>query len=210
MSIASKFTKIDYLESAIVNGVRASELASLNDPYEWAGVRYPELFKVCCLSKAKFKMLMWSHYATHCGCRIDFEIPDEYCDLVRDVEYTDHFTQHADMANEELRESLYQKGAEWKYEEEIRAVWCGDLNDNRWIETEDGVFLKAQVVRVTFGLFADDQGDKYKDALSFIANHNDACDETSLIEVHKCRMKNAQYQLAYDSQYDYKKELNRL
>lgn len=209
MTIFAKFTKISYLQSAIENGVYASELKNLNDPYEWAGVRYPESYRVCCLSKSKLKMLMWSHYATHHGCRIDFEIPAEFNDLVREVTYTDCFTQRADMAGEELFESLYQKGSEWKYEEEVRAAWCSDSSDDRWIEIDGKIFLRARVVKVTFGLLADAEGG-YKEALDYIAKYNKRRDKSLAIKVSKCRMKNAVYQLTEDGQYDYEKELRRL
>lgn len=210
----SKFTLMKHIQSSVENGIFASPLDSLNDPYEWDGVRYPENYRVCCMSKAKFKMLLWSHYATHRGCRIDFELPDNAGISVRSVEYEDEFRQHADLSPEELVRSLYFKGSEWKYESEARAVWCksdeAKSHTNAWAQVDDNIYLKAEVVRVTFGLLSERANEEYHKALSFLKQVNSTRPLDRQIEVCKCRLKNNQYQLVADKQFSYLMELERL
>ena len=107
---AFKFTQLKYIQSAIEYGAFASSIDSLNDPYEWQGIRYPESLKVCCLTSAPFKMLMWSHYAKHTGCRIDFSF-DERCNgILRPVTYANEFVDHSALSAKEPVEHLYTKG----------------------------------------------------------------------------------------------------
>lgn len=214
--ITSKFTQLKYIQSAIEYGAFASPIDSLNDPYEWQGIRYPDSLRVCCLTSAPFKMLMWSHYAKHEGCRIDFAF-DEQCNrILKHVTYTDKFVDHATLGKRELVGCLFIKGAEWKYEDEIRAVWqkgsaTQERNDNLWIKDfSNNIFLRGAVRRITFGLFSERLQEDYLNSLKVIERANQARNNDAQIEVCKCRMKNGSYQLTYDKQFDYLEELSRL
>ena len=212
---AFKFTQLKYIQSAIEYGAFASSIDSLNDPYEWQGIRYPKSLKVCCLTSAPFKMLMWSHYAKHEGCRIDFSFDKRNDDLLKPVTYTDQFVDHATLSTKELVGHLYTKGAEWRHEDEIRAVWekesAEQMHDGSpWVSDFDGnIFFRGKVERITFGLLSEKNGD-YLHSLEIIkrANLSRSCDDQ--IEVCKCRMKNGSYQLTYDKQFNYLEELDRL
>lgn len=212
---AFKFTQLKYIQSAIEYGAFASSIDSLNDPYEWQGIRYPKSLKVCCLTSAPFKMLMWSHYAKHEGCRIDFSFDKRNDDLLKPVTYTDQFVDHATLSTKELVRHLYTKGAEWRHEDEIRAVWekesAEQMHDGSpWVSDFDGnIFFRGKVERITFGLLSEKNGD-YLHSLEIIkrANLSRSCDDQ--IEVCKCRMKNGSYQLTYDKQFNYLEELDRL
>lgn len=213
---AFKFTQLKYIQSAIEYGAFASSIDSLNDPYEWQGIRYPESLKVCCLTSAPFRMLMWSHYAKHAGCRIDFFF-DERCDgILRPVTYANEFVDHTALSAKELVEYLYTKGVEWRYEDEIRAVWQKEAaaqkrDDSPWIKSLDGnVFLRGTVQRITFGLPSEKNRDDYLQSLKVIKRANQVRSDDTQIEVCKCRMKNGSYQLTYDGQFDYLEELSRL
>ena len=161
-------------------------------------------------------MLMWSHYAKHEGCRIDFSF-DERCDSVlRPVTYTDEFVDHTTLNKKELIDHLYTKGAEWKYEDEVRAVWqkesiTQERDNSPWIEDLEGnVFLHGAVRRITFGLLSENNQEQYARALQLIKRANLNRNDDVKIEVCKCRMKKGSYQLTYDRQFDYLEEIDKL
>lgn len=213
---AFKFTQLEYIQSAIEYGAFASPIDSLNDPYEWQGIRYLDSLRVCCLTSAPFKMLMWSHYAKHEGCRIDFVFDDQCNRILKPVTYTDKFIDHATLGKRELADYFYIKGAEWKYEDEIRAVWqkesaTQEHDANLWIKDfNNNIFLRGTVRRITFGLLSERLREDYLNSLKAIKRANQIRNDDEQIEVCKCRMKNGSYQLTYDGQFDYLEELSRL
>lgn len=204
MPIYHKYTKLEHIGDAIRFGVYASRLKDLNDPYEFDGILYPDDYRVCSMSSAPLKMLMWSHYATHRGCRIDFEVPDTMNGLVRKVRYDNYFTPHEELDPEQIIESLYSKGKEWEYEDEVRAVWNRKTTDDYWAENEGKVFLNVPVKSVAFGLFAE-KSNEYANTLRLIEQYNR--EREVPIEVKKVRLKTGQYQLMEDRQFDYRKDL---
>lgn len=115
-----KYTALEFIPSCIENGVYASELSNINDPYEGKGIRYPNQYRVVCMTNSPLQMLMWAYYGNHRGCCVTYEVDDS---LLRQIEYTTDFQDHEDMTTEEVMESLYCKGKEWEHENEYRIVY---------------------------------------------------------------------------------------
>lgn len=202
-----KYTGIKFISSCIDNGVYASELTYLNDPYESLGIEYPEDYRVVCLTKSPLAMLMWAYYGNHQGCCIEYEIdPSLYeNNILRPVQYIDNYFDRQESSNEELVENLYYKGSEWDREKEFRAVYYSDnANGNFWKVTDKSIFLKARVKSVTFGLSPVVNID-YKLALQLLIkikknNPND-------IAIRKCKLQSSRYGLEFDKQFKPEKEL---
>ena len=45
-----KYMKIEHAIDALEHGIYAGTLDSFNDPYEYEGILYPDLYRVCCLT----------------------------------------------------------------------------------------------------------------------------------------------------------------
>ncbi len=210
MSTYYKFTSLEHLQSAIQYGAFASPLTNLNDPYEFEGIRYKDKYRICCLSKVPFKMLMWAHYSKHIGCRIDFKFGDEFDSRLKPVTYEECYRNRAELDESSIEESFYHKGREWAYEEEVRAIWTRGSTSACWKKDFEGnVFLAGRVSSITFGLLADQDKDAYRKALETIKRHNDQ-NPNNPISVSKCRLMNSKYQLANDGQFNYLEELKAL
>ena len=197
-----KYTGIKYIPSCIENGVYASQLDNINDPYEGKGIRYPEQYRVVCLTASSLQMLMWAYYGNHKGCCVAFDV-----NYATPVEYIKEFQMHEDMSTKEVIESLYQKGNEWKHEKEFRIVFHeSKANDPSWKRIDENIFLVAPVKKIVFGYLAE-MDEKYVEMLEYIKEYNQ---NNEPIEVTKCRLKNEKYQLAEDKQFDIDAELKRL
>lgn len=69
-----KYTSVQFVQSCIENGVYASRVDQVNDPYEGNGIENPHLFRIACLTNASSAMLMWAYYGNHHGCRIEYDV----------------------------------------------------------------------------------------------------------------------------------------
>lgn len=198
-----KYTKLMHLEDALYNGIFASTLDSLNDPYEREYINYLDDFRVCCMTSSPRQMLMWSYYNGHRGCVIHYAIDNPSVEI-RKVEYKKHFTSHREMDQNQIYESLYTKGDEWQKEKEIRAVFSRNRDSNLdWIEGEEKIFLKAKVKEVIFGVCSQ-YDDNYNNSLILLRDYNKSDQK---VVVRKLIMSNKKYELVFDKQFDYLKEL---
>ncbi len=209
-----RFTSLKHLEAAIKYGVFASHLEKVNDPFERVGIDYPEDYRICCMTTAGRKMIMWAYYTNHAGCFIEYDLSESYSlqdNLIREVKYEETLREHHQNMNpQQLYESLYYKSKEWKDEREIRAVYYSEYDKekkNIWNNINGEIYLKANVKKVVFGLQAD-KDDNYLVALRLLKEYNENHNEQ--IEVKKCILNQNNYGITESSQYNYLKELNRL
>ncbi len=195
--ILYKYIQLEYLQSCFDNGIFASSLENVNDPFEQEGIRYPELYRICCLTKSRMKMLMWSYYGAHKGCCVGFDVPD---DSFKPVEYIGRFEDRSVMSTEEVIESLYHKGSEWRREEEYRNVFYRKKHDHHIWKTDSkgNVFFKAPVCSVIFGFFSH-LSPEYRTALLYLKDKN--------VEVTKCDLKKGYYAFYSNKQFDIEQEL---
>ena len=203
-----KYMKMDYLEDSILYGAYASILKNVNDPYEWEGIVRNDDFRICCLTNSSRKMLMWSYYTNHRGCCVEFAFDKklEETGILRPVKYLEVFGEHRYMTEDEIIESLYCKGKEWDVESEQRAVWHKNMSNEIWNSKGENIYLKGHVVSISFGLLADREN-KYKDYLKLIHLYNSGREEKQKIIVRKCILSNKKYEIIYDPQFDYEREI---
>ena len=199
-----KYTSQEFIPSCVENGVYASNLGNINDPYEGKGISYPSQYRVVCMTNSPFQMLMWAYYGNHRGCCITYEIDDS---IVRKVDYTTEFQSHEDMTTEEVIESLHHKGKEWEHENEYCVVYYAPrANKDLWNIDGEDIFLKAQVEKVVFGLLAKEDKN-YLKMLKYLQKHNRNHEK---IDVSKCKLRNDKYQLESDKQFDIDIEIGML
>ena len=55
-----KYMKIEHAIDALEHSIYAGKLDSFNDPYEYEGILYPDMYRVCCLTRSDTAMLMWA------------------------------------------------------------------------------------------------------------------------------------------------------
>ena len=200
-----KYTSVEYVRSAIENGIFASELTSFNDPYEYEGIDYLEDYRACCLTKSPLKMLMWSYYGNHQGCCIEFEVPNNV-DIVKDVTYTKDYYKHSDMSGDEIFYNLYKKAYEWKHENETRIAYYAPKADKKlWKVIDKNVFFRAPVLKVMFGMRTDVNANNVKRLLAFLKEMNDKNDVN--IQVMKCMLDNKRYALKENKLFQYTKHI---
>ncbi len=210
-----KYTSIKYIESTIKNGVYASVLDDVNDPYECDGILYPDLFRICCMTTSPNNMLLWSYYANgHKGCSIQVEIPDEInreYELVRRVKYSNIKKNVKKKNNEEIAELLYRKNIRWKHENEIRAVYYKDRNhSNFWNIIDNTVYLNVPVKSISFGYLAEKDRD-YLKVLKFLDSYNKGLKyKDHKITVKKYSLHENKYRIVLNSQFLCDKEINRI
>lgn len=198
-----KYTNMDFIESCIINGIYASRIDAVNDPFESFGIKYPHLYRICCMTNSPKQMLLWAYYTNHKECCVEFDTAEIDTNLLRHVDYVKTFSAHADMTLDEISSSLYRKGKEWEHENEYRAVFYKKMYDEDvWKLSEDNVYLKANVKSVTFGLFADNDLQRYKTALEILIKYG--------IVGKKCRLKDNSYALEDDRQFDLAIELEKV
>lgn len=198
--ILYQYMDLQYLSSCFENGVYASRLEKVNDPYEGLGIEYPNQYRICCMTKSPLKMLMWAYYVSHRGCCIGFDVGSHF----QRVQYTDALQPHEEMNSAEIILSLYKKGREWKHEEEYRAVYYEPEGDiDLWNVIDDEVYFKAPVVSVTFGLTVE-TNPGYLEALEYLRDSG-----KSNVEYSKCKPKKGQYQLYKDKQFNIDQEIKK-
>jgi hypothetical protein len=210
-----KYTRLEFVNSVLNNGIYASNLSALNDPYE--GYMIGEAgtsndYKVVCLSRSRNQKLMWSHYADgHKGCTIKITLPKAYgtedCPLKR-VKYSSKLLSKQGLSEKEMADSLYTKDKKWSKELEVRAVnYSGNQSLDCWKKTRAGVFYKVNIVQVDLGCLA--HLDKhYLDALIAIRDYN--ANHKKKIKVRKYKMSDEMYQIVLDNEFDFSNELKKL
>lgn len=207
-----KYTRLEFVNSTLNNGIFASSLNTLNDPYECKGITDADKFKIVCLSRSRNKKLMWSHYADgHRGCSIKITVPPNYgagdCPLRR-VNYSSNYSLIRELQKTNLFESLYAKDKKWEYELEVRAVYS-DINKNLtcWKLYRGNVFYKAEISQIDFGCFSHFDV-HYLDALISIRDFN--ANHKKKIKVRKYKMANDKYQFCLDKKFNYEKEISQI
>ena len=203
MTSLYKYTSLEYIESCVENGVYASTLSGINDPYEGRNIRYQERYRVVCMTNSPRKMLMWAYYVNHKGCCIEYDVTDIVG--IQKVKYVKEFISREDMSTEEVIKSLYKKGNEWKHENEYRIVYHeGSSDEKLWKHVGEKIFLIAPVKSVLFGCAAELDENYYK-ALEFVYEYNTK--NKPSINVSKCILRNNSYQLIKDNQFDLEAEI---
>lgn len=211
-----KYTSIEYIPSLLENGIYASYLYDLNDPYEAKDISNQDLYRICSLSRSKNANLMWAHYAnSHKGCCIYVKFP-EYGSpdsVLKRVNYKNQYLNRKNLYSEsEIVESLYCKDDKWKDELEVRAVFCKSSYDpNIWNVLDNGaVFLKLVIRGIAFGCMTDIESTEYKESLAAIYRYKTKMKDNGSIAVQKKIMKDNQYRFINDRNYSFDSELKRL
>ena len=203
MTSLYKYTSLEYIESCVENGVYASPLSGINDPYEGRNIRYPERYRVVCMTNSSMQMLMWAYYVNHKGCCIEYDVTDIIG--IQQVQYVKEFISREDMTTEEVINSLYKKGNEWKHENEYRLVYHkGSSDENLWKHVGEDIYLIAPVKSVLFG-YAAELDENYCKVLDFLKEYN--AKNKSSINVSKCILKSNRYQLTKDNQFNLEAEI---
>ena len=153
---------------------------------------------------------MWAYYGNHKGCCIEYECPDDIG--IRKVEYITEMQKREEMDVENIIESLYMKGNEWKHENEWRLVYYAETaDDDIWKTDKNGnaenVFLKAKVNGVLFGLMSE-RDEEYIKMLQYLSEYNVSHEET--IEVSNVLLRKDRYELMKNKQFNIKYELKKL
>lgn len=207
-----KYTNLEYVNSSLYNGIYASPIQSLNDPYESFDMTTSDDYRVVCLSRSRNKKLMWSHYANgHRGCSIKISLPQSYgtdiCPLKR-VEYRGKFFSRSELSEKDRIDSLYIKDKKWNYELEVRAVYHNGCElFPYWKKYRGNVFLKANIIQIDFGCFSQ-YDSHYLDALIAIRDYN--MNHNKQIKVRKYKMSNKQYRFIIDDSFNYIEEIAKI
>lgn len=139
-------------------------------------------FRILSLAKNECCQLMWAHYsAEHQGICIEYDMNDIYSisDDVCDIYYSDDIPTFKD----DIKNILFHKSSEWKYEEEIRAIY----------HIKEADLIKS----------------KFEECFNFL-NHPERCSQKVLsdcnnqiieapkIVIKKCRIKNIYFGVKAD------------
>lgn len=218
-----KYTKLEYVESILRNGLYASPVDCLNDPYEYKEIKDPDSYRVVCLTRSANAKLMWSHYAdSHKGCSIQIALPEGYGDsdfVLRDVTYSSLKKKRKDFSTEDIVSSLYIKDKKWSYEHETRAVCHTEQFDPRnwqWSEQTDDIgkrkklFFIAKIKAINFGCMVNTESSEYYTLLQKIETYNHTHKSKEHIKVQKYKMADDRFAFILDKNYDYLKEIERL
>ena len=198
-----KYTSVDFIESCLENGVYASKLDQLNDPYEKKGIVDPDQFRVVCMTNSKMKMLMWSYYGKHKGICIEYKVNDAVRDFLKPVKYTSRPYNRRYLSKKEIIDDLGKKGKEWRHELEYRAVFHVDDSNPVWkrIAGTDNVFLDLPVSKVIVGCEVSEED--LEKVVKAVSEYNKKSKETVKIE---CLMlKDDRHELVVDKQFDAQK-----
>lgn len=147
---------------------------------------------VCCFSKTKKSILMWSHYCKyHQGICLEFDILEDpsFFTLAKPVNYVDtmpiydHFKEHKKL----IEKIIQPKAKEWKYEEEVRVIKTAkDISQN---SSQAFKFKPNALRKVIFGCKALE---------STIAKYKELCLQNGLNHVIFSKMyqkQNGQFEL---------------
>lgn len=207
--ILYKYTSLKYIELCIENGIYASKLEDVNDPYESYRIRYPKQYRICCLSSSYKKMLLWSYYTRHKGCVIAYELPDN-CKIIRRIKYINNLIDYSELDESQLFNALYTKGSEWEHENEWRIVYKDKEHVSEYWNTleNNDIYFKAKVKKIYLGALSSKDELSYLDCLEKIKYINEK--SNNQIEVNKMMLSNKKYQLVIDKQFDYLQEIKEL
>lgn len=121
---------------------------------------------VCCFSKLKDNILMWSHYSDyHKGLCLEFDIlkDPEFFTLAKPVLYVSQMPKYDHFGEREklIEKTIQPKADFWKYEEEVRIVKTNDdINNNK---DQGFQFNPEALTKVIFGCKMEDSAiAKYK------------------------------------------------
>lgn len=199
-----KYMKIEHAIDALEHGIYAGTLDSFNDPYEYEGILYPDLYRVCCLTGSDRKMLLWAHYANHSECCVGFDVNEND---VRQVKYTTDYYQRREMSQEEVLENLFVKAKEWDYENEYRII-CEIENYDalKWNKIGESYFFKAKVTELIFGLKTNFSNENSQRLLKYLKRYNENRDNHA-VDVKKCMLSDKRYEIIFNKQFDYRREI---
>ena len=212
------YMKIDFIESAINNGVYAHLINELNDPYESFQIKENKKYVICCFTSSYNAKLMWSHYGDkHQGCVVKFKTPsncfDDEC-IIKRVNYQSKITCIKNDNSNAIIERLYIKDKKWSSEKEFRCAGYIDNLDDNWHSIIDkgktNYYFKLDVEQITFGCNAHLLHDQYINNLQVIKNINDQRSAENQIKVKKMKMDEEKYRFIIDKNFDYIEELDRL
>ena len=123
---------------------------------------------VCCFSKTKKNILMWSHYSKyHEGICLEFDILEDpsFFTLPIPVNYVDTMPiyDHFKEQNKLFKKIIQPKAKEWEYEEEVRVIKTpNDIKQNKGNQAFN--FNPNALIKVIFGCKAsEDTIAKYKE-----------------------------------------------
>ena len=203
-----KYMKLEYLLESLKYGVYCSKITEVNDPYECEGIENPEYYRIACMTNSNKKMLLWSYYVNHRGCCVEFEVPKGYEHILKEVIYDDSFISREELSLDEIKESLYHKGKEWKHENEYRAVYYNPecKKDTIWKRKAGNVFLGLPVVSVCFGILSHKEED-YAASIKNILEYNDKFKKN--IKIQKLKLAFNRYELIYDRQLNVEAEIKK-
>ncbi len=132
---------INLLKSLQKRMIWASQVDQLNDPYELFFIdntgtdiytNFRKTLCVCCFSKNKDEILMWSHYANdHKGVCLEWDIDFEKMkDCLLEIDYNNEITTlqkvdrldsgHLSINIKTNGKFIFSKFKTWEYEEEMR------------------------------------------------------------------------------------------
>ena len=148
---------------------------------------------VCCFSKTKKSILMWSHYCKyHQGICLEFDILEDpsFFTLANPVNYVDtmpiydHFKEHKKL----IEKIIQPKAKEWEYEEEVRVIKTAqDISRNNGSQAFK--FSPNALRKVFFGCKSQDET---------IAKYKELCRRNGLSHVTFSKMyqkQNGQFEL---------------
>lgn len=147
---------------------------------------------VCCFSKTKKSILMWSHYCKyHQGICLEFDILEDpsFFTLAKPVNYVDTMPiyDHFKEQNKLFEKLIQPKAKEWKYEEEVRVIKTAqDILQNR---SQAFKFEPNALKKVIFGCKASEDT---------IAKYKELCQQNGLKHVEFSKMyqkQNGQFEL---------------
>ena len=201
-----KYTSQEYIEDALLYGVHASRLDNVNDPYEVEGIRYPDKYRVACLTNSNNAMLLWSYYVGHRGCCISYELSPDVENIIMPIKYTEEIEARRDLDNVGVINSLFTKGKEWAHEHEYRAVYFEDRDkdSNYWKKHNDEIFLNLRPIEIYFGVLSSSV-ESYQSTLRIIQDYNH--DKDSSIKCFGMYKRDDKYGLRIDRQFNLMDEL---
>ncbi len=208
-----KYTRLEFINSTLNNGVFASFVDNLNDPYEcriFSSQEEMHRYKVVCLSRSRNQKLMWSHYANgHRGCSIKISPPEDYDEdscILKRVKYIGDIKKQS--SSTDITQRLLEKDKKWEKELEVRAILSLDnMLDSKWKKIRNMHFYKANVVQIDFGCFSHFDP-HYLDALIAIRDYN--ANHKKKIKVRKYKMSKDRFEFVLDSDFDYIKEIAKI
>jgi hypothetical protein len=128
---------------------------------------------ICCFSRTKDSILMWSHYASkHKGFCVEYKTDyDNYGINPLDINYVSKFkkAQYFEKAQRAIFHLIHTKSNEWKYEQELRASLME-------VQTDEGrkiSFRENEILSIYFGVNCEEKTiDKLKGIIEKNYSHN--------------------------------------